>query len=97
MQLNEGLIRQEAAMQSTMDELARMSDAIDQQIMNMFSSPWHVPRGEKEGGGIRFQMPRPRILVEQKEDKVVLTVQQRFVKMWLTVQQHFVKMWLWLR
>ena len=62
--------------QSAMDELTRsMSDTLDQQIMNLFSSPWHVPRGEKEGGGIRFQMPRPRILVDQKEDKVVLTVQ----------------------
>jgi hypothetical protein len=79
MQLNEGLSRQEVAMQSTMDELVRsMSDAIDQQVMNLFSSPWHVPRGEKEGGGIRFQMPRPRILVEQKEDKVVLTVQHTY-------------------
>jgi hypothetical protein len=78
MQLNEGLRRQAVAMQSTMDELARsMSDTIDQQI-GLFSSPWHVPRGEKEGGGIRFQMPRPRILVEQKEDKVVLTVQHTY-------------------
>ena len=62
MQLNERFRRQTVAMQS----------------MNLFSSPWHVPRGEKEGGVIRFQMPRPRILVEQKEDKVVFTVQHTY-------------------